>query len=54
MTGKSFVKALHLWVQSVFINNEGNLTTLLNHIKINFEEILQNTEKPIKSSKLIS
>jgi hypothetical protein len=26
MTGKSFVKALHLWVQSVFINIHCNLT----------------------------
>jgi hypothetical protein len=30
MTGKSFVKALHLWVQSVFINIDRNLTALFN------------------------
>ena len=31
MTGKSFVKALLLWVQSVFINIDSNLTVLFNH-----------------------
>ena len=33
MTGKSFVKALHIWVQIVFINIDRNLTALLNQIK---------------------
>jgi hypothetical protein len=33
MTGKSFVKALHMWVQIVFINIDRNLTALLNQIK---------------------
>jgi hypothetical protein len=54
MTGKCFVKALHLWVQSVFINIDGNLTALFNQIKTNLNKMLENTEKPIKSSKLIS
>jgi hypothetical protein len=38
MTGKSFVKALHLWVQSVFINIDGNLTALFNQIKTNLKK----------------
>jgi hypothetical protein len=38
MTGKSFVKALHLWVQSVFINIDSNLTALFNQIKTNLEK----------------
>jgi hypothetical protein len=38
MTGKSFVKALHLWVQSVFINIDRNLTALFNQIKINLKK----------------
>jgi hypothetical protein len=33
MTGKSFVKALHLWIQSVFINIDSNSTALFNQIK---------------------
>ena len=33
MTGKSFVKALHLCVQSVFINIDRNFTALFNQIK---------------------
>ena len=50
MTGKSFVKALHLWVQNVLINIDRNVTALFNQL----EEMLENTEKPIKRSKLIS
>jgi hypothetical protein len=38
MTGKSFVKALHLWVQSVFINIDRNLTALFNQIKTNLKK----------------
>jgi hypothetical protein len=38
MTGKSFVKALHLWVQSVFINIDRNLTALFNQIKKNLKK----------------
>ena len=33
MTGKSFVRALHLWIQSVFINIDSNLTVLFNQIR---------------------
>jgi hypothetical protein len=33
ITGKSFVKALHIWVQIVFINIDRNLTALSNQIK---------------------
>jgi hypothetical protein len=36
--GKSYVKALHLWVQSVFINIDGNLTAVLNQIKTNLNK----------------
>jgi hypothetical protein len=32
MTGKTFVKALHLWDQSEFINIDSNLTALFNQI----------------------
>jgi hypothetical protein len=38
MTGKSFVKALHLWVQSVFINIDRNLTVVFNKIKTNLNK----------------
>jgi hypothetical protein len=38
MTGKSYVKALHLRVQSVFINFDGNLTALFNQIKTNLNK----------------
>ena len=38
MTGKFVVKALHLRVQSVFINIEGNLTALFNQIKTNLKK----------------
>jgi hypothetical protein len=38
ITGKSFVKALHLWVQSVFINIDRNLTALFNQIKTNLKK----------------
>ena len=38
MTGKSFVRALHLWVQSVFINIDRNLTALFNQIKTNLKK----------------
>ena len=38
MTCKSFVKALHLWVQSVFINIDSNLTALFNQIKTNLKK----------------
>jgi hypothetical protein len=38
MTGKSFVKALLIWVQSVFINIDGNLTALFNQIKTNWNK----------------
>ena len=38
MNGKSFVKALHLNVQSVFINIDSNLTALFNQIKTNLEK----------------
>ena len=38
MTGKSFVKALHQWVQSVFINIDWNLTALFNPIKTNLKK----------------
>jgi hypothetical protein len=38
MTGKSFVKALHLWVQGVFINIDSNLTALFNQIKTNLKK----------------
>jgi hypothetical protein len=38
MTGKSFVKALHLWVHSVFINIDRNLTALFNQIKTNLKK----------------
>ena len=38
MTGKSFVKALHIWVQNVFINIDRNVTALLNQIKINLNK----------------
>jgi hypothetical protein len=30
MTGKSIVKAPHLWVHNVFINIDWNLTALIN------------------------
>ena len=36
--GKSFVKALHLCVQSVFINIDRNLTALFNQIKTNLKK----------------
>jgi hypothetical protein len=39
MTGKSFVKALHLRVQSVFINIDSNLTALFNQIKTNLKNV---------------
>jgi hypothetical protein len=39
MTGKSFVKALHLWFQSVFINIDNNLTALFNQIKTNWRNV---------------
>jgi hypothetical protein len=38
MTIKSFVKALHLWVQSVFINIDRNVTALFNQIKTNLNK----------------
>ena len=38
MTGTCFVKALHIWVQSVFINIDRNLTALLNQIKTNLNK----------------
>ena len=38
LTGKSFVKALHLWVQSVFINIDGILTAVFNQIKTNLNK----------------
>jgi galactose mutarotase-like enzyme len=38
MAGKSFEKALHLWVQSVFINIDSNLTALFNQIKTNLKK----------------
>jgi hypothetical protein len=38
MTGKSFAKSLHLWVQSVFINIDRNLTVLLYQIKTNLNK----------------
>ena len=38
MTGKSFVKAIYLWVQSVFINIDRNLTALINQIKTNLKK----------------
>ena len=38
MTGKSFVKALHLWVQRIFINIDNNLTALCNQIKTNLNK----------------
>jgi hypothetical protein len=37
MTSKSFVKALHLWIQSVFINIDSNFTALFNQIKSNLK-----------------
>ena len=39
MTGKCFVKALHLWVQRVFININGNLTALFNQAKTNLNNV---------------
>jgi hypothetical protein len=36
--GKSFVRALHLWVESVFINIYRNLTALFNQIKTNLNK----------------
>jgi hypothetical protein len=38
MTGKYFVNALCLWVQSVFINIDRNLTALINQIKTNLKK----------------
>jgi len=38
MSGKSFVKALQLWVQSVFINIDRNLTVVSNKIKSNLNK----------------
>jgi tRNA pseudouridine-54 N-methylase len=38
MTGKSCVTALHLWVQSVFINIDRNLTALFNQINTNLKK----------------
>ena len=38
MTGKSFVKTLHLWIQSVCINIDSNLTALFNQIKTNLKK----------------
>jgi hypothetical protein len=38
ITGKACVKALHLWVQSVFINIDSNLTALFNQIKTNLKK----------------
>jgi hypothetical protein len=38
MTGYFLVKALHLWVESVFINIDGNLTALVNQIKTNLNK----------------
>jgi alpha-mannosidase len=38
MTGKSFVKALHIWVKNVFINIDRNVTALLNQIKTNLNK----------------
>jgi len=38
MTGKSVVKALQLWVQSVFIHINRNLTALFIQIKTNLNK----------------
>ena len=38
MTGKSFVKALRMWVQNVFINIDRNLTALFNQINTNLKK----------------
>ena len=38
MTGTSFVKALPLWVQSVFIDIDENVTALFNQTKSNLNK----------------
>ena len=38
MAGKSFVKARHLWVQSVLINIDRNLTALFYQIQTNLNK----------------
>ena len=38
MTGKYFVNALCLWIQTVFINIDRNLTALINQIKTNLKK----------------
>jgi hypothetical protein len=45
MTGKSYVKALHLLVQSVFINIDGNLTAVFNQIKTNLNKYRKANQK---------